>query len=45
MNVEEIIRKAEANEGLTVEEIKVYQQTVNLKSTCTASMEHLQNSI
>ena len=31
MNVEEIIRKAEANEGLTVEEIKVYQQAVKPK--------------
>ena len=28
MNVEEIIKKAEANEGLTVEEIKIYQQAV-----------------
>ena len=28
MNVEEIIKKAEANEGLTVEEVKIYQQTV-----------------
>ena len=31
MNVEEIIRKAEANEGLTVEEIKIYQQAVKPK--------------
>ena len=31
MNVEEIIKKAEANEGLTVEEIKIYQQTVKPK--------------
>lgn len=28
MNVEEIIRKAERNEGLTVEEVKIYQQAV-----------------
>ena len=28
MNVEEIIKKAERNEGLTVEEIKIYQQAV-----------------
>ena len=28
MNVEKIIKKAEANEGLTVEEIKIYQQAV-----------------
>lgn len=28
MNVEEIIKKAEANEGLTVEEVKIYQQAV-----------------
>ena len=31
MNVEEIIRKAEANEGLTVEEVKIYQQAVKPK--------------
>ena len=31
MNVEEIIRKAEANEGLTVEEIKIYQEAVKSK--------------
>ena len=31
MNVEEIIKKAEANEGLTVEEIKIYQQAVKPK--------------
>ena len=31
MNVEEIIKKAERNEGLTVEEIKIYQQTVKPK--------------
>lgn len=31
MNVEEIIRKAEANEGLTVEEIKIYQEAVKPK--------------
>ncbi len=31
MNVEEIIKKAEANEGLTVEEIKIYQQVVKPK--------------
>ena len=31
MNVEEIIRKAERNEGLTVEEIKIYQQAVKPK--------------
>ena len=31
MNVEEIIRKADANEGLTVEEIKIYQQAVKPK--------------
>lgn len=31
MNAEEIIRKAEANEGLTVEEIKIYQQAVKPK--------------
>ena len=28
MNSEEILRKAEANEGLTVEEIKIYQSLV-----------------
>ena len=28
MNVEEIIKKSEANEGLTVEEVKIYQQAV-----------------
>ena len=28
MNAEEIIKKAERNEGLTVEEIKIYQQAV-----------------
>lgn len=28
MNVEEIIKKAERNEGLTVEEVKIYQQAV-----------------
>ena len=31
MNVEEIIKKAEANEGLTVEEIKIYQEAVKPK--------------
>ncbi len=31
MNVKEIIKKAEANEGLTVEEIKIYQQAVKPK--------------
>lgn len=31
MNVEEIIRKAERNEGLTVEEVKIYQQAVKPK--------------
>ena len=31
MNVEEIIKKAEANKGLTVEEIKIYQQAVKPK--------------
>ena len=33
MNVEEIIRKAEANEGLTVEEVKIYQQVWNACKT------------
>ena len=28
MNRAEILRKAEANEGLTVKEIKIYQKTV-----------------
>ena len=31
MNEEEIIKKAERNEGLTVEEIKIYQQAVKPK--------------
>ena len=31
MNVEKIIKKAERNEGLTVEEIKIYQQAVKPK--------------
>ena len=31
MNVEEIMRKAERNEGLTVEEVKIYQQAVKPK--------------
>ena len=31
MNVEEIIKKAERNEGLTVEEVKIYQQVVKPK--------------
>ena len=31
MNVEEIIRKANANEGLTVEEIKIYEKVVKPK--------------
>ena len=31
MNVEEIIKKADSNEGLTVEEIKIYQQAVKPK--------------
>ncbi|MBO5068343.1 MAG: TnpV protein [Clostridia bacterium] len=31
MNVEEIIRKADLGEGLTVEEIKIYQQAVKPK--------------
>ena len=31
MNVEEIIRKANANEGLTVEEIKIYEKAVKLQ--------------
>ncbi|MBR1677443.1 MAG: TnpV protein [Clostridia bacterium] len=31
MNVEEIIKKAELGEGLTVEEIKIYQQEVKPK--------------
>ena len=31
MNVAEIIRKAEANEGLTVEEIKIYEEVVKPK--------------
>lgn len=31
MNAEEIIKKAERNEGLTVEEIKIYQQAVKPK--------------
>ena len=28
MNVEEVIKKAESDEGLTVKEIKVYQKAV-----------------
>ena len=31
MNVEEIIKKAEENKGLTVEEVKIYQQAVKPK--------------
>ena len=31
MNVEEIVRKADVNEGLTVEEIKIYQEAVKPK--------------
>ena len=31
MNVEEIIKKAERNEGLTVEEVKIYQRAVKPK--------------
>ena len=31
MNIEEIIRKAELGEGLTVEEIQIYQQAVKPK--------------
>ena len=31
MNVEEIIKKAERNEGLTAEEVKIYQQAVKPK--------------
>lgn len=31
MNAEEITKKAERNEGLTVEEIKIYQQSVKPK--------------
>ena len=31
MNVEEIIKKADANEGLTVEEIKIYEKVVKPK--------------
>ena len=31
MNVEEIIRKADLGEGLTVEEVKIYQQAVKPK--------------
>ena len=31
MNVEEIIKKADLGEGLTVEEIKIYQQAVKPK--------------
>ena len=31
MNVEEIIKKAELGEGLTVEEIKIYQQAIKPK--------------
>ena len=31
MNAEEIIKKAERNEGLTVEEVKIYQQAVKPK--------------
>ena len=31
MNVEEIIKKADTNEGLTVEEIQIYQQAVKPK--------------
>ena len=31
MNVEEIIKKADANEGLTVEEIKIYEKAVKPK--------------
>ena len=31
MNVEEIIRKADLAEGLTVEEVKIYQQAVKPK--------------
>ena len=31
MNVEEIIKKAELGEGLTVEEVKIYQQEVKPK--------------
>ena len=31
MNVEEIIKKADLGEGLTVEEIKIYQQVVKPK--------------
>ena len=45
MNVEEIIRKADANEGLTVEEIQIYQQAVKPKSTFTVNTERLRNSI
>lgn len=31
MNAEEIIKKAERNEGLTVEEIKIYEKAVKPK--------------
>ena len=31
MNVEEIIRKADSGDGLTVEEVKIYQQAVKPK--------------
>ena len=31
MNVEEIIRKADLAEGVTVEEVKIYQQAVKPK--------------
>ena len=31
MNIEEIIRKADANEGLTVEEVKIHKQAVKPK--------------
>ena len=36
-----LITKADAGEGLTVEEVKRYQQLVNRSTTFTASTEHL----
>ena len=45
MKVSEVLEKANRGEGLTVEEIKIYNANVKEKSTCTASTERLRNNI
>lgn len=45
MNKAKVEQKAEAGEGLTVAEIKVYQKTVKPEKQVYGSTERLRNSI